>query len=50
LRPIERVYAMLGKAPRWVVLPIAGIGHYVMQSQQLRGIKQRAERLQRALG
>ncbi len=42
-RLIERVYALLAGAPRWLVAPAAKFGHGVMQARQLRGIKQRAE-------
>lgn len=40
---IERVYALLANAPRWLMAPAARFGHGVMQARQLRGIKQRAE-------
>jgi hypothetical protein len=43
-RPIERVYALLARMPGWLMIPIAKSGHRVMQAQQLRGIKRRAER------
>lgn len=43
LRPVERVYAVLGKLPWRLVLPLAYFGHRVMQARQLRGIKRRAE-------
>jgi len=42
-RPIERVYALLARTPRWLVAPVAMFGHGVMQARQLRGIKRRAE-------
>jgi hypothetical protein len=42
-RPIGRVYALLGRLPRWVMLPAAVFGHRIMQARQLRGIKRRAE-------
>jgi hypothetical protein len=42
-RLIERVYALLAKMPRWVMVPAAKFGHGVMQARQLRRIKRRAE-------
>ena len=42
-RPIERVYALLAKLPRWLMGPVALFGHGIMQARQLRGIKRRAE-------
>jgi uncharacterized protein YndB with AHSA1/START domain len=42
-RPIERVYALLAHAPRWLMAPAARFGHGVMQARQLRGIKRRTE-------
>jgi hypothetical protein len=42
-RPIERVYALLARVPRWLMVPVAMFGHAVMQARQLRGIKRRAE-------
>ncbi len=42
-RPIERVYALLARTPRWLMAPVAMFGHGVMQARQLRGIKRRAE-------
>jgi hypothetical protein len=42
-RLIERVYALLAKMPRWLMVPAAKFGHGVMQARQLRGIKRRAE-------
>jgi hypothetical protein len=44
-RPIERVYALLAVMPRWMMAPIARLGHGVMQRRQLSGIKCRAEGL-----
>jgi hypothetical protein len=38
-RPIELVYALLGKIPRSVMMPLAVFGHGLMQARQLRGIK-----------
>lgn len=43
VRPIERVYALLAKIPRSVMIPVALFGHELMQSRQLHGIKRRAE-------
>jgi hypothetical protein len=43
LRPIERVYSLLGLVPRWMMAPLAKVGHGVMQRRQLSGIKRRAE-------
>ena len=42
-RPIERIYALLARLPRWLMGPVALFGHGVMQARQLRGIKRRAE-------
>ncbi len=42
-RPIERVYALLARLPRWLMGPVALFGHGIMQARQLRGIKRRAE-------
>ena len=42
-RPIERVYALLARMPRWLMAPAAMFGHGVMQARQLKGIKRRAE-------
>ena len=42
-RPIERVYALLARIPRWLMVPAAMFGHGVMQARQLHGIKRRAE-------
>ena len=42
-RPIELVYALLAKLPRWLMGPVALFGHGIMQARQLRGIKRRAE-------
>jgi len=44
---IERVYGLLAIVPRWIMLPIARIGHRIMQARMLRGIKRRAESLER---
>ncbi|MGA7617961.1 hypothetical protein [Candidatus Binatus sp.] len=46
-RPIERVYALLARLPRWLMGPVALFGHSIMQARQLRGIKRRAERRER---
>ncbi|MGA7873033.1 MAG: hypothetical protein WCA22_19255 [Candidatus Binatus sp.] len=43
-RPIERVYALLARLPRWLMGPVALFGHGIMQARQLREIKRRAER------
>jgi len=43
-RPIEHVYALLARLPRWLMGPVALFGHSIMQARQLRGIKRRAER------
>lgn len=40
---IERVYNLLARLPRPLLLAIGGFGHRVMQNRQLRGIKRRAE-------
>lgn len=44
-RLVERFYAALERLPAPLVLPIAVVGHRVMQARQLRGIKRRAEAL-----
>jgi hypothetical protein len=44
-RPIERIYEILAIIPRWLMSPIAKLGHGVMQRRQLRGIKCRSEAL-----
>jgi hypothetical protein len=41
---IERIYGLLAKMPWPLLLPVAGFGHYRMESRMLRGIKRRAER------
>ena len=43
-RPIERIYSLLARLPRWLMGPVALFGHGIMQARQLRGIKRRAER------
>jgi hypothetical protein len=43
-RIIERVYTLLAKMPRPLLLVTAGTGHYIMESRVLRGIRRRAER------
>jgi hypothetical protein len=43
LIPIERVYAVLARMPRPLMLAAASLGHYIMQARMLRGIKRRAE-------
>jgi proline iminopeptidase len=40
---IERVYRLMAKMPRPIMFMIAGLGHSIMQSRQLRGLKRRAE-------
>jgi proline iminopeptidase len=40
---IERVYHVLGRLPRWLLIAVAGPGHAVMEAHHLRGIKRRAE-------
>jgi deazaflavin-dependent oxidoreductase (nitroreductase family) len=40
---IERVYGLLAKMPCALLIPIAGFGHYLMESRMLRGVKRRAE-------
>ena len=40
---IERVYRVLTRIPKPVLLLVAGLGHCIMQARQLRGIKRRAE-------
>ena len=41
---IERIYGLLSKMPWFAMLPIALIGHSIMESRMLRGIKRRAEK------
>jgi uncharacterized protein YndB with AHSA1/START domain len=40
---IERIYAVLARTPRPLMLLVAALGHYIMQARMLRGIKRRAE-------
>ncbi len=40
---IERVYGLMAKMPRSLLLLFARAGHRLMQARQLRGIKRRAE-------
>jgi hypothetical protein len=40
---IERLYGLMARMPRSMLLPFAGAGHRLMQARQLRGIKHRAE-------
>jgi hypothetical protein len=40
---IERIYAVLERTPKSLMLVVAGFGHYLMESRMLRGIKRRAE-------
>jgi len=42
-RPIERVYWLLARIPRWLMIPAAMFGHGLMQARQLQQIKRRAE-------
>ncbi len=49
-RPIERIYALLARVPRWLMVPAARFGHGMMQARQLRGIKKRAEAARRSEG
>ena len=44
LRPIERLYALMGKLPSRLKSPIAAFGHYIMQAKQLKEIKRRVEK------
>ena len=41
---IERIYAVLERIPKPLMLAAAGVGHYIMEARMLRGIKRRAER------
>ena len=45
---IERIYAVMERMPRLLLLAPAGFGHYLMEARMLRGIKRRAARLQAA--
>ncbi len=40
---IERIYAILARTPRPLMLVAAALGHYIMQARMLRGIKRRVE-------
>ncbi|UCC38559.1 MAG: hypothetical protein JSV96_12080 [Candidatus Aminicenantes bacterium] len=40
---IERIYGVLAKIPRPLLLSVAGFGHRIMEARMLRGIKRRAE-------
>jgi hypothetical protein len=40
---IERIYEILARTPRPLMLIAASFGHYIMQARMLRGIKRRAE-------
>lgn len=42
-RFIQRVYGVLGRLPLPLLAAVGGLGHRVMQNQQLRGIKRRSE-------
>jgi membrane protease YdiL (CAAX protease family) len=46
-RPIELVYLLLARMPRWLMAPAAKFGHAVMQRRQLTEIKRRAEAARR---
>jgi CubicO group peptidase (beta-lactamase class C family) len=41
---IQRVYALLARLPRPLLLAFAGFGHRIMEARHLRGIQRRAER------
>jgi uncharacterized protein YndB with AHSA1/START domain len=41
---IERLYDVLAKIPKPILLSIAGFGHRLMEARMLRGIKRRAEK------
>jgi hypothetical protein len=43
IRPIERIYRLLARLPRPLMIAIGGFGHTVMEVRMLRGIKRRAE-------
>jgi hypothetical protein len=45
---IERVYGVLARLPTGPMLAAAGFGHRVMQNRQLRGIRRRAEGVERS--
>jgi hypothetical protein len=40
---IERIYSVLARIPRPVMLGVGFLGHHMMESRMLRGIKRRAE-------
>lgn len=42
---IERIYSLLARMPWFVLLPVAIIGHSIMESRMLRGIKKRVEKV-----
>lgn len=42
-RPIERIYRLLGRLPRSLMLFLAGLGHSLMEQRMLRSIKRLAE-------
>ena len=44
---IQRIYGILAVIPRWIMLPLAASGHRVMEVRMLRGIKRRAESMNR---
>jgi hypothetical protein len=41
---IERVYGVLARIPKPLILSVAGFGHRLMEARMLRGIKRRAEK------
>jgi uncharacterized protein YndB with AHSA1/START domain len=43
-RFVDRVYAFMARLPKPVLFAFAGFGHRVMENEQLRGLKRRAER------
>jgi hypothetical protein len=40
---IERIYGVMERTPKSLMLAAAGFGHYFMETRMLRGIKRRAE-------
>jgi hypothetical protein len=46
---IKRIYGALERTPKPLMLAPAGFGHYLVESRMLRGIKRRAEKLQKNL-
>ena len=41
---IERLYGVLARIPKPLILSVAGFGHRLMEARMLRGIKRRAEK------